>query len=158
MDTPEHLSKRLIEDGEKTLAYFRDLPREYCNQTVYTDGSCWTLRQVLAHLVAAEKSLTRLISNILGGGKGTPEDFELNVYNERKVAELQDVSMDELVERFGGLRRETVALVAGLQPADLSLMGRHPFLGVAPLAEIIKMIYRHNQIHIREVRRVLSDS
>ncbi len=154
MDTPDHLAKRLIEDGEKTLAYFRDLPREYCDQTIYTDGSCWTLRQVLAHLVAAEKSLTRLVSNILGGGKGTPEDFELNVYNERKVAELRDISMDELAEHFAGLRRETAALVTGLQPADLALTGRHPFLGVAPLAEIIKIIYRHNQIHQRDVRKV----
>jgi hypothetical protein len=31
--------------------------------------------------------------------------------------------------------------------------GRHPFLGRAPLSEIIKIIYRHNQIHLREIRQ-----
>jgi hypothetical protein len=42
-----------------------------------------------------------------------------------------------------------------MQPADLERIGRHPFLGVAPLVEMIKLVYRHNGIHIRDARKLV---
>ena len=47
-------------------------------------------------------------------------------------------------------------VVAHMTPEDLPKVGRHPFLGAAPLEDIIKLLYRHNQIHQRDVRRLLS--
>ncbi len=38
-------------------------------------------------------------------------------------------------------------MVASISQADLTEEGRHPYLGVAPLTDMIKLIYRHNQIH-----------
>jgi hypothetical protein len=46
------------------------------------------------------------------------------------------------------------AFVAGLSEADLQKTGRHPFLGETSLAEMIKMVYRHNQIHYRDLRKL----
>jgi hypothetical protein len=40
-----------------------------------------------------------------------------------------------------------------MQDPDLAKLGRHPFLGITSLEDIIKMVYRHNQIHMREIRR-----
>jgi hypothetical protein len=48
-------------------------------------------------------------------------------------------------------------MVAEMDNNDLEIQGRHPFLGVAPLSDIIKLIYRHNQIHIREIRKTLTE-
>jgi hypothetical protein len=39
----------------------------------------------------------------------------------------------------------------------LEKTGRHPFLGVTTLREMIKMIYIHNQTHYRDLRRVLKN-
>jgi hypothetical protein len=42
-----------------------------------------------------------------------------------------------------------------MQPADLANTGRHPFLGWVAVEDIIKMLYRHDQIHLRDLRRLL---
>jgi hypothetical protein len=157
IDTPQHLTQRLVEEGEKTLAFFQSLSPALWNIQVYTEGSCWNVKQVLAHFVSAEDSLAKLIANIQSGGDGTPEDFNLNAYNERKVAALDQASPISLIELFSSQRKQTVDLVSRMAPVDLIQTGRHPFLGMTTLEEIIKLIYRHNGIHIREIRKVISN-
>lgn len=155
-DAPADLSAKLKTEGEKTLAFLGALQPEQWERQIYTEGTCWTVHQILAHFVATESSLNRLVSNILGGGPGAPEDFNIDMYNERKVAELRDMPRQDMFERYLYYRRQNVDLVAQLQEADLQKKGRHPFLGIAELGDIIKLIYRHNQIHLRDIRRELS--
>ena len=83
-------------------------------------------------------------------------DFDINRYNESQLVILGDRSIDDLLDQFKQLRQENIARVAGMQPAELALNVRHPFIGVASLGNIIKMIYRHNQSHQREIRKVLA--
>jgi hypothetical protein len=154
-DTPVHLAERLKAEGEKTVQFFESLSNPQLAVQVYTEGTNWTIRQVLAHFVATEDSLNRLVTNISAGGPGAPENFNIDAYNERKVANLQDVSERELLTRFKEYRRKNIDVVENFRSEDLVKTGRHPFLGVAQLEEIIKLIYRHNQIHLRDIRRVL---
>jgi hypothetical protein len=157
-DTPVRLSERLQEEGARVEAFFRDFPPEKFDDQIYTDGTCWCVRDILAHLSLAEDSMRRLIGNILQGGTGTPEDFDLNAYNERKVAPLKGTHIDGLLDQFHQNRQKTIELVNEMDAADMEKQGRHPFLGITTLAEIIKMIYRHNQIHIREIRHSMNAS
>lgn len=154
-DTPQHLQARLTGEAEKTLAFFRELPDESWQQVIYTEGSCWTVLQVLAHFVATEESIHRLVKNILAGGPGAPEDFNIDAYNERKVAALNEAKPDELMQQFSIHRQNNASLVASMAQDDLAKTGRHPFFGFASLADIIKLLYRHTQIHLREIRKVL---
>jgi hypothetical protein len=154
-DTPVRLAERLIEEGVRVENFFRELPTSELDHSIYTDGSCWSVRDILAHLAQAEDSMLRLVQNILAGGGGSPEDFDLNAYNERKVAPLKGTDLGLLIEKYHANRQATADLVRGLDPEDLNKQGRHPFLGVANLADIIKMFYRHNQIHLREIRHAL---
>ena len=155
-DTPLSLSERLKSEGEKTLAFFRSLHPEQWEQQIYTEGSCWSTHQILAHFVATESSFNRLVTNILMGGSGAPGDFNIDAYNERKVGELAGVSRQDMFEMYAKYRQQNVTLVSQMQDADLQKKGRHPFLGIVELSGIIKLIYRHNQIHLREIRRELS--
>jgi hypothetical protein len=123
---------------------------------VYTDGVQWTIQQLMAHLATAEMSLGRLVENILAGGHGSPEDFDIDRYNARKVAQMEGAPHAEVMELYRQARDQNVSIVSGLSQDDLERVGRHPFLGVTTLAEIIKMIYRHDQIHLRDVRKVLA--
>ena len=156
-EDPLFLSKRLLSEGDKTIAFFQNLDPGQFDQVVYSEGSKWTVNQVLAHFVSAEHSLCRLVENIAAGGTGSPEDFDLDDYNERKVKGIKDFAAVELMEAFRQNRQKTASFVAGLKSEDLLRQGRHPFLGIAPLSEIIKIIYRHNQIHLREIRQELED-
>ncbi len=157
-DTPQRLAERLSVEGEKVAAIFSGLSAQQWEMQIYSDGACWTVRQILAHLDVTEVNIRRLIENILSGGGGVPENFNLNDFNERTVAACRDLTPEKLLERFAAHRRITIELVNSLTEADLERSGRHPFLGVTPLADIIKLMYRHNQIHVREMRRVLSPS
>jgi hypothetical protein len=154
-NTPEHLAGRLIESGEKSLAFFRQLVPEEWIKPVYTEGARWTPRQVLAHFVSAEAGRAQLIQNILAGGAGSPEDFAIDLFNEGEVTRLSNLATEMLLLQFTELRQVTANLVRSISPSDLAKTGRDPFLGLATLEEIIQLTYRHNQIHLREMRRAL---
>jgi hypothetical protein len=52
-------------------------------------------------------------------------------------------------------RQAMVALVEGMDDADLEREGRHPFFGVGKMEQFLKLVYRHNMIHERDVRKAL---
>lgn len=155
-ETPARLTGRLLEEGERSAAFFRGLEPGALEAQIYTDGTCWRVRDILAHFVTAEISLRRLVDNILSGGDGSPADFDLDRYNERKLEALKNTEPAELLEQYLFARKETAALVGSMRVEDLAKEGRHPYLGIAPLVDIIKIIYRHNSIHIREIRHALA--
>ena len=157
-DTPASLAERMMEQGQKTLEFFRSLAPEQWRLPIYTEGTMWSVRDVLAHFTAAESGVTRLVENILGGGPGSPEDFDLNAYNERKVAGLKGASEEELLLQFSSLREKSATLVKNLHQDDLVKMGRHPWLGMASVEDILKMMVLHNQIHQRDIRRAINSA
>lgn len=157
-ETGQRLADKMLVEGEKTVEFFRALSRIDLERTLYADGGQWTVGQVLAHFVGAEIGMTRLVQGILNGGEGSPEDFDLNLYNERKVASMEGQSAADLLAQFAAARQASAAMVRGLSDADLACTGRHPWLGVATLEDILKLMYRHNQIHQRDIRKALSES
>jgi len=50
------------------------------------------------------------------------------------------------------VREKMATWVESLDEADLAKEGRHPFLGETTVEEMIKLVYRHNQIHYRDMR------
>ncbi|MFM8320259.1 MAG: maleylpyruvate isomerase N-terminal domain-containing protein [Chloroflexota bacterium] len=150
------LSERMLEEGQRVVEFYRALGPDELAHTLYADGAQWTVGQLLCHLVSAEQSMTRLVEGILGGGSGSPEDFDLDRYNERKVAALAGVAPEALLEQYWAARQASAALAAHLEPQQLQMQGRHPFLGMACVEDILKLMYRHNQVHLREVRRALA--
>lgn len=154
--SPEQLCLRLTREGENTVAFFSDLPEEIHHIRIYTEGDHWSIGHILRHLVQAEKAIQRLMASILGGGAGTPEDFDLDEYNERKVREIESLDLADLLADFTATRARTVSWVSERTPADLALAGRHPFLGFAPIEEMVKLLYRHTQLHQRDIRRSLN--
>lgn len=155
-ETPERLFERLDAEGKKSIDFFCALAPEQWEQTLYSDGACWTIRQLLAHFVSSEGAFHELIENVLAGGRGAPQDFDIDAFNQRQVAEMALASPTELLEQFALRRRANLELVRRLSPKDLSKTGHHPFLGETSLEEIIQLLYRHNQIHQRDARRLFA--
>ena len=149
----EKIISRFAADGEKTVAFFQALSSEVWSHRVYSDGDSWTIKEILKHLVSAEAAIMRLVENILDGGNGVPEDFDLDRYNESSVRKIGERSPEELLADFSAARSDTVKMVEGMTEADLEKVGRHPFLGLAPVEDILKLMYRHAQIHQRDIRR-----
>ncbi|HEY2980909.1 MAG TPA: DinB family protein [Anaerolineales bacterium] len=152
-ETPAFLAERLKAEGEKTVAHFGSLSAVQWGTEIYTEGTTWTVRNVFAHLVTSERAFVKLFAQIQQGGPGSAEDFSIDRYNASQQRRTQNMSPAELLEGFRAVRTEMAGWVAGLDPLDLERVGRHPYLGKTTLAEMIKMIYRHDQIHFRDVRK-----
>lgn len=157
-DTPAWLAQKLRDEGARSRAFFQELPDPVWNLILYEDGATWRVRDVLAHFVITEIGIPQIMRAILSGGSGSPDDFDLDAYNRKHVAGLENMSVPELLEKFAELRSQTVRLVAGMSEEDLQRTGRHPFLGISPLIDMIKLMYRHNQIHQRDIRRAFAEA
>jgi hypothetical protein len=154
-DTPAFLAERLRMEGEKTTAYFTDLTDEQWQTEVYTEGDTWTIRNILAHFVTSERGLLKLFESIRQGGLGASDDFSIDHYNARQQEKTKELTAAELLEQFAEARAETVKWTLDLSQEDLAIEGRHPFMGQVTLVEMLKMIYLHNQLHFRDVRKLI---
>ena len=101
-------------------------------------------------------SVPKLFEQIRSGGTGAPDDFSIDRYNASQQDKMKEMRPEELLEQYTTVRTNSVAWVSGLEESDLEISGRHPFLGQTTLREMIKMLYLHNQIHYRDIKRATS--
>lgn len=149
------LADKLRTEGEKFFALFAGLTDDQWGAEVYTEGETWTIRNVLAHFVTSERGLVRLFERIRLTGEGASDDFSIDRFNASQQEKTKDLSPQELLEQYRAIRADSIAWTLSLDEADLEKQGRHPFLGVTTLREMIKMLYLHNQIHYRDMKKVL---
>lgn len=146
---------RLSEEGTASLDFFRALPAEAWSRQVYDAGPEWTVREVLCHFVSAELSLVELFKRIVATGEGVPPDFDIDRWNNSKVSKMQAMTPLQLIPEFGEVRARTIAWAGTLSEADLDKVGRHPYLGEDRIENMLKLLYRHNMLHQRDVKKVL---
>ncbi|MFZ5877959.1 MAG: DinB family protein [Chloroflexota bacterium] len=156
MSETAELAEKLKSEGERMTVFFSALSGEQWGAEVYTEGAAWTIRNVLAHYVTSERGLVKLFEQIRQGGGGSPDDFSIDRYNASQQEKTKEHSPAELLEQYKSVRAESVAWVQGLKDEELEITGRHPFLGQTSLREMIKMLYLHNQLHLRDVKRALN--
>ncbi len=149
------LAEKLKLEGEKFTSIFTGLTDEQWMTEVYTEGTTWTIRNVLSHFVTSERALIKLFEQIRQGGAGSSEDFSIDRYNAAMQARTKELTPGELLEQYKTIRAESIAWTSGLSQADLEKQGRHPFLGMTTIREMIKMLYIHNLTHYRDMKKVL---
>lgn len=154
----EFLVGRLRSEGDKALEFWNNLQPGQWEVEIYSDGEVWTIRNLLVHFVTAEKGFLKIFSDIINGGPGVREDFDIDRYNSSQQKKNVDISTAELIGEFRVVREEMIRFVIGLKDTDLLKVGRHPFLGQVALLEMVKLIYRHNQLHLRDIRKLLESN
>lgn len=154
----KHIAARLRSAGAETVALFSALTPEELATPVYTEDVQWSARRVLAHLVTIEKTMHWLFRNMLEGGPGSPDDFDVQRFNRSQPQKLDPLPLDELIDRFQAVREETIALVDGMAETDLDREGRHVFLGPGRLERFIRWAYEHARLHEADVRRALAQA
>jgi hypothetical protein len=155
MSEVTELAEKLRSEGEKMAANFSNLREDQWNQEVYTEGTTWTIRNVLAHFVSAERGLVKLFEQIRQGGAGASDDFSIDRYNAAMQERTKELSSQELLEQYRQVRAHTVGWISGLDESDLDITGRHPFLGQTQLREMIKLLYIHNLTHYRDIKKAM---
>ncbi|MEO5887063.1 MAG: DinB family protein [Anaerolineales bacterium] len=155
MSESTELAEKLKLEGEKIYAIFSASTDEQWNAEVYTEGTTWTIRHLLSHLVTSERGLIKLFEQIRLGGDGTSTDFSIDRYNAAQQARSKDLTASEILAQYKEVRAKSIAWVSGLKDEELEIKGRHPFLEVTTIREMIKMIYIHNQTHYRDMKKIL---
>ena len=155
MSELDELADKLRTEGDKFTALFAGLTDAQWQAEVYTEGETWTLRNVLSHFVTSERALVRLFEKIRLGDAGSPDDFSTDRYNARQQEKTKDLSPQQLLEQYKEVRADSIAWTLSLSEADLEKQGKHPFLGMTSIREMIKMLYIHNMTHYRDMKKVL---
>jgi uncharacterized protein (TIGR03083 family) len=151
------LVRKLRDEGEVLHARLAELPPAAWEASVYGGGEVWRIRDVLAHLVSAERGHQALVANVAAGGPGSPTDFSVDAYNREHVAALADRAPADLLADFRAVRADTGALVARLSDEDLARRGNHPALGPdTTLADFIRIVFMHGKMHLRDVTCALN--
>ena len=151
----DHLRKRLSAEGDKTIAFFESLPEDDWNHKVYRAGSGWRIREVLAHFISAERAYQRYLQEVLAGGSGAPKDFDIDEFNETDVAAMENIPPSQMLEAYSSTREYTLELTSSLKESDLHIKAKHPWFEEKEVGWFLKLIYRHNMMHIQDVRKSL---
>lgn len=156
-DRKEMIFKRLVEEGAKTAAFFRTLKPEHWTQQVYTTGPEWGVHDILCHFISVEKTYALYFRDVQDGGTGVPRGFLIDDFNAREVRALREASRpaESLIAEFERQRAHTLTLVQAMAAGDLDRTGYHPWFGESPLGDILKLIYRHNMIHQRDIGKAV---
>ena len=152
----QKIANKMVSSGHKTRDFFKNIEGDDWYIQIYTEGANWSVHHILAHFVASEASVTRLIKFILQGNSGVPEDFNIDAFNEREINCFAKLPNELILQRFMERRGETVQMILDMSDTALATEGRHPWLGVVPIEEMFKLMYRHNQIHQRDIRKTLA--
>ena len=155
MSELNELADKLQSEGEKFYTLFAGLTDDQWQAKVYTEGETWTLRNVLSHFVTSERGLVKLFERIRQSGEGSPDDFSIDRYNAAQQQKTKDISPQELLEQYKMVRADSIAWTLSISETDLEKQGRHPFIGMTTIREMIKMLYLHNQLHYRDMKKVL---
>jgi len=155
MSEVTELAEKLKTEGKKFVSIFSGLSDEQWSQEVYTEGTTWTIRNVLAHFVTAERALVKLFEQIRQGGPGAADDFSIDRYNAAMQARTKELTQQELLEQYKQVRANSITWVSGLNENELEIIGRHPFLEVTTIREMIKLLYIHNQTHYRDMKKAI---
>ena len=149
------LAEKLKSEGQRIVTIFAGLRDDQWQTQVYTEGTTWTIRNVLSHFVTSERGLLKLFEQIRQGGAGAADDFSIDRYNAAMQERTKGATPQELIEQYKDVRAHAIAWVSGLQESELDITGRHPFLGQTQIREMIKMLYIHNLTHYRDMKKAL---
>jgi hypothetical protein len=112
----------------------------------------WCASEVIGHLIEAERRGFAGRIRIVLAAAAPPElqgwDPDEVARARRDCAREPAALLDELRE----LRRDSVALVAGLRPADLGRVGRHPKVGDLRVDDVLHEWLHHDRNHLRQVQ------
>jgi hypothetical protein len=115
----------------------------------------WTARQIVSHMVSAQKGMSGQIARISAGEETVPPDFDLNRWNRRSVEKSADKTPQELLAALDEDREALKQTLRGLQDSDFDKRGRHGSLRIMSVEEIAHLIGTHEAEHARIIAEKL---
>jgi hypothetical protein len=135
-------------------ALLRGLPDTWVRRNEGNDS--WSAFDIVGHLIVGERTdWVPRVRIILENGEARPFDpFDRLAQSK----ESNDKSLEQLLDEFARLRRESLTALQALnlQAEDLTRRGRHPALGVVTLSELLATWAVHDLTHLHQMSRVMA--
>ncbi len=117
----------------------------------------WSANECVGHLIEAERRgfAGRIRTILAGASSRTPPILE--AWDQVGVAQARRDHLrsgGELAAEFDALRADSLVLVRGLRPADLSHAGSHPEVGLLRVGDLLGEWVHHDRNHVRQMLAV----
>jgi hypothetical protein len=134
----------------KFKAFFAALDGDAVQQPAA--GNPWNPREIVSHLVDAERAHRRFIELVAAGNPPAKIDnFDLNAWNAARVAKRANQSLDELMSTYDEERRTTIEVLKGLPDDAWEKSGDHAALGHVTVEQVARIIGLHERAHLKEM-------
>jgi hypothetical protein len=110
----------------------------------------WCVKEIVGHLIESERrGFAGRIRLILSSDEPSLEAWDQGaIARARRDCERPAAA---LITELAALRRDSVALVAGLREADLQRGGRHPTVGHLRVGDLLHEWVHHDRNHLRQL-------
>ncbi|MEO8174865.1 MAG: DinB family protein [Sediminibacterium sp.] len=139
------VSEAISKYGQPLGSFYKNLPEEIADRA-YAPGK-WTLKEVLQHVIDAERVFSYRVLRIARKDKTPLASFDENLYAETSLASKR--SFSDIKEEFLAVRRATDLLLASLSENQLAQQGISSELPVTANA-LAYIIYGH-MLHHKQV-------
>jgi hypothetical protein len=150
------IREKKIRVRQELMSVLQGLSEAEWEMAIYTDGTHWTISDLLRHLVNAERGMTDLINQIRQGQDPVPADFDRERYNNRIVEKAKQKSPTELMAELVENEALFLETLAALTESDWQKKGRHASLHVLTIKEICHLIPDHEQAHLLDIQKALN--
>jgi uncharacterized damage-inducible protein DinB len=165
MPTPDDIAgikEKLNAERAKLLQSFADVPRETMLRPF--DGG-WSIKDVLAHIAMAEsvnvafakmmvtKDAPLQLKEFAAKYQDFPGEFELDKFNAWMTERWRAKSLDEVLAALDETRRDTLAWLDTLTPAQLERGGEHAVWGNQSVKGMFRILVIHDKFHRGDVQK-----
>jgi hypothetical protein len=116
----------------------------------------WSAYDIVGHLIFGERTdwIPRARILLEKGESRAFDPFDRLA----QFKESQGKSLEQLLDEFARLRKESLAVLEtlNLQPEDFQRRGRHPELGVVTLSQLLAAWAVHDLTHVHQLSRVMA--
>jgi uncharacterized protein (TIGR03083 family) len=126
-------------------------PEDYSRAT---SNEGWTTRDLMAHLATINQRLRDQVKTAKTGGQYSATE-DVNVYNERQVAERRNWNLQQVRKELEDDHAATLAAIDGLTEADLEKGFQHPTRGWRTIELSLTGIATHFGTHTGEIAAAL---
>ncbi|HYS94614.1 MAG TPA: DinB family protein [Candidatus Acidoferrales bacterium] len=110
----------------------------------------WSINEVIGHLIEAERrGFAGRIKTLLATKDPQLEGWDQNEVTRGRRDDLKPTA--KLVAEFERMRTESVTIVRGLKPGDLTRGGQHPKVGWLRVEDLLEEWVHHDRNHIRQI-------
>jgi hypothetical protein len=110
----------------------------------------WSINEIIGHLIEAERrGFAGRVKTLLAS-----KDPQLEGWDQNEVARGRRDDMKaaaKLVAELERMRGESVTIVRGLKPRDLTRGGQHPKVGWLRVEDLLQEWVHHDRNHIKQI-------